>query len=109
MDAHSDRGNIYILINMAESRSEAEKFATGISVTANKLLNTYVEKLGYVIRDPKVGHSVRRRRPFILAAPRTPASQCVRAIAQRLVLSQSEVPDQRPGFIRRLFSVFSRR
>lgn len=105
---HAERGNIYILINMAESRAEAEKYAGGISVTANKLLNIYVEKLGYIVRDPKVGLSVRQRRPFLLAYRGAPSSRCVSAVAERLVSSRRAEADERPGFIRRLFSFFSR-
>jgi flagellar biosynthesis protein FlhG len=103
-----DHGDIFILLNQVTGREEAEKFADGISVTANKLLNTYVEKLGYIVTDGRVGESVRRRRPFLLAYPGCPASVCLRSIADRVARSGIAAPlSERPSFMRRLFSAIS--
>ncbi|MHC4607723.1 MAG: MinD/ParA family protein [Planctomycetota bacterium] len=108
--SHADHGNLYVLINMAENPGEAEKIASGISVTANKLLNAYVDKLGYILHDHRVGRAVRQRRPFTLAYPGAPCSRCVTGIARRLVKTTSwSIPEERPGFVRRLFSVFGKR
>jgi flagellar biosynthesis protein FlhG len=108
LSKETDRGDLHVLINQTSGREEADRFASGISVTANKLLNTYVEKLGYVVSDPRVGQAVRQRRPFLLAFPNCPASVCVRSIAERLVTRRSR-PEavERPSFMRRLLSVFS--
>ena len=103
-----DHGNLYSLINMVENRAEAEKVAGGITRTASNLLNAYVDRIGYVLRDPKVGQAVRRRRPFLQAFPGAVSSGCVRAIAGRLASGAEDRPEDRPGFIRRLFSAFSR-
>jgi flagellar biosynthesis protein FlhG len=105
-----DHGDLFILLNQVTGRAEAEKFASGIAVTANKLLNAYVDKLGYVVSDPRVGQAVRQRRPFTLAYPGCPAAQCLRSIAERVALSTGRsAVTERPGFMRRLFSVFSGR
>ncbi len=103
-----DRGNLYILLNQCTGREEAERFANGISVTANKLLNAYVEKLGYIVTDPRVQQAVRARRPFTLAYPGAPASLCLKSIAERLVYRNAR-PEatERPGFVRRLFSAIT--
>ena len=69
LSREQDHGELYILLNQCTGREEAEKFANGIAVTANKLLNTYVQKLGYIVSDPRVAQSVRQRRPFLLAYP----------------------------------------
>jgi len=104
-----DRGAMHVLINMAASREEAERFANGIVLTANKLMNAYVARLGYILADTHVGAAVRRRRAFLLDAPGCPASTCVRSIAERLALgADGRAPVERPGFVRRLLSVFSR-
>ena len=104
-----DHGDLFILMNQCSGRQEAEKFANGISVTANKLLNVYVEKLGYILTDPRVPQAVRQRRPFVMAYPGCPASQCLRSIAERVALQTGRLqPKERPSFIRRLFSAFSR-
>ncbi|HXX94832.1 MAG TPA: MinD/ParA family protein, partial [Planctomycetota bacterium] len=102
-----DRGNLFILLNQCSGKEEAERYANGISVTANKLLNAYVEKLGYVVTDPRVPQAVRSRRPFTLAYPGCPASLCLGSIAERLVFQNAKPQaSERPGFVRRLFSAF---
>jgi flagellar biosynthesis protein FlhG len=110
LSRESDRGDLYILMNQCSGREEAEKFANGIAVTANKLLNAYVEKLGYIVTDPRVGLAVRQRRPFLLAYPGAPASLCVRTLAERLVRGAARAPaSERPSFVRRLFSAITGR
>ena len=77
-------------------------------MTANKLLNTYVEKLGYIVSDPRVAQSVRQRRPFLLAYPGCAASVCLRSIADWLTRKDPLAPaSERPSFVRRLFSAFA--
>jgi len=103
-----DHGDLFILINQASGREEAERFASGISVTANKLLNVYVEKLGYIVTDPRVGQAVRQRRPFLLAHPGGAASACVRSIAEKMVRGAGRPKaTERPSFVRRLLSAFT--
>jgi flagellar biosynthesis protein FlhG len=105
-----DRGDLFVLLNQCAGRDEAERFANGICVTANKLLNAYVEKLGYIVSDPRVPQSVRARRPFLLAHPGCAASACVRSIAERLVRGAARMPaSERPSFVRRLLSAITGR
>jgi flagellar biosynthesis protein FlhG len=105
----SDRGAMHVLINMATSREEAERFANGIVLTANKLMNTYVARLGYVLHDAHVGAAVRSRRAFIIESPSCAASSCVRSIAERVASgAEGRAPIERPGFVRRFLSVFGR-
>lgn len=106
----TDHGDLFVLMNMTSSREEAEKFANGIVVTANKILNAYVDKLGYILTDPRVGQAVRQRRPFLLQYPSSMAAQCVRSIADRMALARpGPAPAERPGFIRRLLSAITGR
>lgn len=110
LSRENDRGDIHLLMNHCSGRDEAEKYANGIVVTANKLLNTYVEKLGYIVTDPRVPQSVRARRPFLLAHPGCPAAACLRSIADRFLRGSGPArPSERPSFMRRLFSVFGAR
>ncbi len=100
-----DHGDIHVLMNQTTSRHEAERFANGIAVTAHRLLSAYVEKLGYVLTDSRVGAAVRQRRPFLLAYPSSPAAECVRSIARRMVAARpGEIVEERPGFLRRLWA-----
>jgi len=104
----ADHGDLYILLNQVSGREEAERFASGIAVTANKLLNLYVEKLGYIVADPRVGQAVRRRRPFLLAYPGCAASLCLGAIAERMVRGAARARvSERPSFVRRLWAAFA--
>lgn len=104
-----ERGSMHVLINMAQSREEAERFANGIVLTANKLMNAYVARLGYVLEDRHVGQAVRARKAFLLDAPGCPAAACVRAIAERFATgAELKGTMERPGFVRRLLSAFGR-
>ena len=47
--------------------------------------------------DPRVGRSVRRRRPFVLEAPRGPAARGVRRLARTLI-EERQPRAPRPGF-----------
>lgn len=110
LSRETDRGDIHLILNQCSGRDEAEKYANGIVLTANKLLNVFVEKLGYVVSDPRVPQSVKARRPFLLAHPGCPAAACLRSIAERLVRGAGRPqPSERPSFMRRLFSVFGGR
>ncbi len=103
-----DHGDLFVLLNQCAGREEADRFANGIVVTANKLLNAYVEKLGYIVSDPRVPQAVRARRPFLLAHPGCMASRCVRSIAERLVRGTGRMPaSERPSFVRRLLSAIA--
>ncbi len=105
-----DHGDLFVLLNQVTGREEAERVAGGMSATANKLLNVFVEKLGYITSDPRVGQAVRQKRPFLLAYPGCAASVCVRSIAERLVERSGRAPaTERPAFMRRLLSVFTGR
>ncbi len=108
LSREADHGDIRLVLNQCTGREEAERYANGIAVTANKLLDAYVEKLGYIVTDPHVPQAVRARRPFLLAYPGCAASACVRSIAERLTAAAVRAPAQeRPSFMRRLFTAFT--
>lgn len=104
LSAQEDRGRVGLVVNMAASQKEAERFSRGVTSTAYRMLNIYVEDFGFVLADPAVGHAVRTRRPFVTAAPQAPASRCVRALARRLCDAGAgpEPEKVRVGFVRRM-------
>ena len=107
LSREADKGNILLLINMAQSRGEAERYAGGIVTTANRLLNAYVGKLGFVISDSSVQSAVKQRKPFYTYYPYSEASKCIRTIAEKISKGVgSNGATERPGFISRLLSVF---
>lgn len=109
LSAQPDHGRVGLVINQVSGPPEAERFAGGVAATAYRMLNVYVERLGYIPADPAVIRAVRARRPFVTAFPSSPAARCVRALAERICETPGGTPpvQARPGFMRRLLSALS--
>jgi flagellar biosynthesis protein FlhG len=75
---------ISLLVNQARSAAEAQLVYERIARVARQFLELNVLDAGYVSQDAAVVTAVRRRVPFLLAAPRCPASLCVAQLAMRL-------------------------
>ncbi|HZN63451.1 MAG TPA: MinD/ParA family protein [Planctomycetota bacterium] len=104
-----DHGDLGLVINMAENAEEARRFSHGIAITANKLLNAYVAELGFILRDPNVAQSVRKRRPVFLEHPHSPASRGIRDLASRIVAGAAPgAGGERVSFVRRLLGALGR-
>jgi flagellar biosynthesis protein FlhG len=101
-----DCANIYILINMARDKEEAQRTLDALYGTANKFLNVYVGRLGYILYDRVVAESVRQKRPFLVKYPSGHPSLVLRKIAARLCAKEEGVQIPREGLIKRLFGVF---
>jgi flagellar biosynthesis protein FlhG len=91
-------GRIRLVVNQARNPFEATRVSHRIRMVARRFLRLEVDGLGHVLADPHVGDAVRRRHPFVLEFPRSPASQCVRGIAERL---RGEEPVRSQGFFKR--------
>jgi flagellar biosynthesis protein FlhG len=107
----SPDSNLHLLVNMARDASEAMKTSKAILSVSQRFLNLFVSEAGHILYDPAVTTSVRRKRPFILDAPDSPAARSIRAVARRLALSEpvrAAAGAPKNGFIRRLLSAFSR-
>lgn len=99
-------GKATLLVNFAADRQEARSTHERISAVARQFLNMKLLDGGYVLRDPKVGESVRRRQPFVLAYPRCQASQCLAVLAAKLCSGGSLVK-KKEGFFRRVAGWFA--
>jgi flagellar biosynthesis protein FlhG len=77
-------GRIRLLVNLVHDRAEARRVTERIQMVARRFLGIEVDGLGHIVWDDAVRHAVRRKRPFILEHPRSPASLCVRAIAEKI-------------------------
>jgi len=75
---------ISLLVNQVRSAQEARVVHERISKVARQFLSVSVFDAGYVFSDEQVSAAVRRRTPFVLGAPRCPASQCLTQLAMRL-------------------------
>jgi len=77
--------NVSLVVNMAMSQEEALSVADRVRMAASQFLDLTIDYVGYVPWDQSVMESVRRRRPFLLEMPDSPAASCVKVIARRLV------------------------
>jgi flagellar biosynthesis protein FlhG len=73
-----------LLVNQARSVAEARAVYDRIAKVARQFLGSSLMDAGYIAADEQVPLSVRRRVPFTLAAPRSPASRGVAQLAMRL-------------------------
>jgi flagellar biosynthesis protein FlhG len=99
-------GQISVLVNQAPDRHEARSAFQRISTVARQFLGSRVFDAGYVLLDPKVRESVRRREPFVLAFPRCPASRCMAALATKLC-SGGTLLSKKESFFRRVANWFA--
>lgn len=83
-------GRIGLLVNQTANRLEAARVSERIRLVSRRFLDLEVENLGHVDSDPRVGLAVRRKKPFVADYPKSPASLCIRALAERLL--------RKPGF-----------
>ncbi len=95
---------VRVVVNLAPNRQEAESAVEQLNLLSRRFLSFSVDPLGYVPHDQSVMKAVRKRQPFVLAYPYSPASTAVASIAGDL----TGLPTPRgyePGvtlFIRRL-------
>jgi flagellar biosynthesis protein FlhG len=75
---------ISLLVNQVRSLAEAHVVYDRIARVARQFLGVSVLDAGCVYLDEAVPASVRRRTPFVLAAPHCPASQSIAQLAVRL-------------------------
>jgi len=99
-------GYVSLLANMVAGRHEARSTHQRIATVARQFLGARVFDAGYVLTDPRVPEAVRRREPFVLAFPRSPASRCLAALATKL-RSGSAMVGPKEGFFRRVANWFA--
>lgn len=75
---------ISLLVNQVRNPGEGRIVHDRIARVARQFLGVTVFDAGYVMDDPQVSASVRRRMPFSITHPKCPASICVGQLASRL-------------------------
>lgn len=91
---------ISLLVNQARSGNEARVVFDRIAKVARQFLGVTIFDGGHVMMDEEVQLAVRRRVPFTISSPRSPASQCVGQLAIRL--QQGVVTTSQGGFFNRM-------
>ena len=90
-----------LLVNQVRSPGEAKLVHDRIAKVARQFLGVRVLDAGYVVSDEAVPASVRRRTPFVLASPKSPASVCISQLAMRLEKGVGS-PCENGGFFNRM-------
>lgn len=99
------QGMIRLVVNLAESSSEADGVFNRIASVGKRFLKHPIADGGYVLHDTHVELAVRQRCPFVLRYPRCAASACLTAIANRL--AEGNVPVSKThGLFRRVVGLF---
>lgn len=100
---------IRLVVNQAERPEDAQRVAERIVTTARKFLGVEVAHVGTIPRDPHVWQSVRRRVPYVVGFPGSPAARGVEAMAARLVGEPRQAARAPGSFFSRLAGLFARR
>jgi flagellar biosynthesis protein FlhG len=82
-----------LIVNMVKDKAEAKEVFDRISRATDHFLNLAVNYLGYVVKDDMVTESVRRQKAFAELYPDSPASRCLREIAERLAAENPDYED----------------
>ncbi len=86
MVSNRDRSKpIKLIVNRAETHTEAENILKKLSLVAEKFLMVKLSPLGFVLNDDSVPKSVKSQQPFTIAHPKSSASKQVRELCKRLV------------------------
>lgn len=73
--------NIKLVVNLANSREEAESTMKNISSVARRFLGIDIQYLGYILSDPNVTMATRLQKSFVKEFPNTIAASCLHKMA----------------------------
>jgi len=82
--SHADDLDINLLVNQVRDEAEARMVYDRVSGVCRRFLGTTPRYAGHVLSDARVPHAVRRRQPFVLEHPSSPASVCLHRLAHRI-------------------------
>ena len=74
----------WVLVNLAESESEARRTADALAKTCRTFLKTEVESIGSIPRDHHVSVAIRQQRTLTAIFPLSPAAKAFERLARRL-------------------------
>ena len=97
---HGNELDIRLLVNMVRDEREARAVYDRIAGVCRRFLNVSPRYAGHILSDPRVPHAVRRRQPFVLEHPTSPASACMQRLAHRIDRHASTPRDH--GLLRRM-------
>lgn len=92
---------VSLLVNQVKSPAEARAVYERIAHVARQFLGVSLLDAGHVLSDEQVSLAVRRRVPFMVSNPQTPAAICISQLATRLERGVSTVRES-TGFFNRM-------
>jgi len=102
---------IKVIVNKAESASEANDILYKLSLVSEKFLSTKLHSLGFVLQDEMVIKAVKLQQPFSLSYPKCQASRQIKEICKELVNCKEELSDNEVsgirGFIKKLVNLMN--
>jgi flagellar biosynthesis protein FlhG len=99
--------DIRLLVNMACDVTEGREIYHRLNAVCRQFLSINILYAGHVIFDAAVRKAVRAQDPFLLASPKSQASQCIRSLATR-VDRLAQIPSG-PGLMGRMSQWFKRK
>lgn len=93
--------NLMVVVNQVESGQQAAAIIDRMRRTAGLFLHTEIAHAGHIPHDRAVIHSVARRIPLLVDAPRSAAAEAVVKLARRLKSAADGSPP-RGGFFSRI-------
>ena len=97
---------VRLVVNMVPNPALAQAVYTKMSGVSQRYLGKNISFLGYLARDHHVSQAVMQSKPFMIAYPHAPVSQCMNQIASRLLQQQVPREAQKEGFFRRFAQTF---
>ncbi len=82
-----------LIVNMVKNVAEAKNVYERLNSATDHFLNLTVNYLGHVVSDEKVTESVRRQKAFAELFPDSPASRCIREIAEKISIERPDYED----------------
>lgn len=76
---------VRVVVNRAESPSEAKDILTKLSVVTDKFLELKLDTLGYIPQDEMVIKAVKMQQPFSLSYPKCHASKQIKEISSKIL------------------------
>ena len=76
---------VLVVVNMADNRLTAQSIYKRFKAAVTKYLQLKSYLAGYVLKDENVPISILQQQALITNMPKSPASQCIQRISQRLI------------------------
>ncbi|HHY05621.1 MAG TPA: MinD/ParA family protein [Clostridia bacterium] len=88
-------GQIYIVVNRANSPQEAAVVYNKLKIAVDKFLNYKISFLGFIVEDPKVGQAIQNQKAFIIAYPQSTAANNLYNIAAKISDREDKLPQNK--------------